>query len=308
LNYLRVKNWDKFQHQSNKPLPWIKFFTALLAPTKDPDLLGLADHTRLLLYHIWLMARVFNGRVPENWLTREKLNVKTRIDLSQIIDLGYIWFETESGEKTSPSLSLSRARVARYENLNTKTLQGKEPESKESKKKRSEDLVEEFALSEKHREWAAENAPSVPIDVEFEAWRDRLRNNGYTSGKAPGIPILNPQASFYNAMRNAENWGTYRNGGGVAKARARAADEKISADPVPEDAAEMSRRDVVYDYAHRTVYDLLRKIGDPDESEKAREDFNRLCAKITPDNGEDRWEKWKSVCAEEGVNPREAVS
>lgn len=209
MNYLHVKNWEKLQHQSNKPLPWIKFFTALLAPTKDPDLSELADNTRLLLYHIWLMARVFDGHIPETWLNREKLNVKSRINLSPLIDLGYVWFQDEAGNKITQSLSPSRTRDAR---LNSKSLTS--VVSRESKALKSKALIEEFILTTDHREWAIVNAPSVPIEIEFSAWKDRLRTNGYTSGKAPGIPIVSPQSSFYTAMRNAENWGTYRNGNG----------------------------------------------------------------------------------------------
>jgi hypothetical protein len=109
VKYLRVKNWDKLQHQSEKPLPWIKFYTALLAPTKETVYSEWPDATKALLHHIWLMARVFNNRIPESWLTKEKLNLKSRINLDPILDSGFAWFETEDGE----ILERLRARDAR---------------------------------------------------------------------------------------------------------------------------------------------------------------------------------------------------
>lgn len=109
MRYLRVKNWEKLQHQSDKPLPWIKFFTALLAPTKEPAYSEWPDATKALLHHVWLMARIFNGRIPEGWLTREKLNLKSRLNLEPLLCSGWIWFEDENGVR----LSHSHARVAR---------------------------------------------------------------------------------------------------------------------------------------------------------------------------------------------------
>lgn len=113
MRYLRVKNWEKLQHQSDKPLPWIKFFTALLAPTKEPCYSEWPDATKALLHHLWLMARVFNNRIPETWLTREKLNLKSRVNLDPLIASGFIWFETEDGKQIDSGIDASRTRDAR---------------------------------------------------------------------------------------------------------------------------------------------------------------------------------------------------
>lgn len=70
----------------------------------------------------------------------------------------------------------------------------------------SKEKVESFELLPHHREWAAENAPSVPPDEELAAWKDRMRGNGYRTNQGP---VKNAQATFYTAMRNAEKWGSY---------------------------------------------------------------------------------------------------
>jgi hypothetical protein len=110
MKFLRVKNWDKLQYPSEKPLPWIKFFTALLAPTKEPSYSDWPDHTKLLLHHIWLMARVFNNRIPDEWLTKARLNLKSRLDLQPLLDAGFVWYEDENGLILD---SLTHARIAR---------------------------------------------------------------------------------------------------------------------------------------------------------------------------------------------------
>ncbi len=64
------------------------------------------------------MARVFNGRVPETWITKEKLNLKSRLSLDPLLDSGSIWFEDENGVR----LSHSHTRDARSGVSESKTL------------------------------------------------------------------------------------------------------------------------------------------------------------------------------------------
>ncbi len=99
MKYLRVKNWNKFQYDAGKQLPWIKFFTTLLAPTKEPWYSELPDATKALLHHLWLMAMAFNDRIPETWITKEKLNLQSKVKLDLLLQSGSIWFEDESGNK-----------------------------------------------------------------------------------------------------------------------------------------------------------------------------------------------------------------
>jgi hypothetical protein len=117
VRFLIVKNWEKFQHQDGRKLPWIKFFTALLEPTRDPAYALLPDTAKVLLHHIWLMARVFNNRIPEDWLTRERLNLQSRVNLAPLLDSGFLWFESDS-------TSLTRAhRASNFSSLSDSSIQ-----------------------------------------------------------------------------------------------------------------------------------------------------------------------------------------
>ena len=96
MRHVIVKNWEKFQHQSDRRLPWIKLFTALLEPTRDPAYALLSDTSKALLHHIWLMARVFNNRIPEDWLCKERLNLQTKVNLDELLRSGFISYEDQS--------------------------------------------------------------------------------------------------------------------------------------------------------------------------------------------------------------------
>lgn len=109
--YLRVKDVEKYQPQSSKRLPWIKLLTELLEPTRQPWYADMPDATKAVLHHVWLMAAVHGGRIPEDWLTRERLNLKSnpKASLESFLELGLAWFENEEGIR----FELSHARLAR---------------------------------------------------------------------------------------------------------------------------------------------------------------------------------------------------
>jgi hypothetical protein len=88
-----------------------------------------------------------------------------------------------------------------------KKNQKKESSSPSAPIKSSKDLVEGFVPSDDNRGWAAKKTPSVPVDAETDAWRDRMRQNGYRTNAGP---VKDPAAAWRTAMRNAEAWGTYR--------------------------------------------------------------------------------------------------
>jgi len=206
MKFLECKHYDKIVYDKNRDLPWAKLFTALLAPTKDLVYSEFSDQTKALLHHLWLMAIVWKNRIPADWITKDKLNLKLKPNLNPLLDCGFVrWIDGNGSVVLDPiQESLVRDRDARNKNsfLRTTTEAPRE-------KAKSEVLVESFVLTEKHYAWGKENAPSVPLDVELEAWKDRMRTSGY---KTNAGPVRNAQSAFYTACRNAERWGTYTGG------------------------------------------------------------------------------------------------
>lgn len=57
--------------------------------------------------------------------------------------------------------------------------------------------------------WGKRATPSVPLGIELEAFKDRMRANGFRVGRNS---VKDARRAFQTSCRNAEQWGTYRNG------------------------------------------------------------------------------------------------
>jgi len=88
MEFLRVKNWETFQHYKDRSPPWIKLHRDLL---RDYDFLCLQDASKLHLMLIWLLASQMDNRIPadENFI-RNQIGVKSKIDFNELIDKGFL--------------------------------------------------------------------------------------------------------------------------------------------------------------------------------------------------------------------------
>ncbi len=89
MKYIKIVDWEKFQHYKKRNPPWIKLHTQLL----DNDNFDcLHDDSKLLLLCLWLFtARKGNGNIPANekWL-QKKLPLQKKVKLQPLIDKGFI--------------------------------------------------------------------------------------------------------------------------------------------------------------------------------------------------------------------------
>lgn len=87
--YLRVKNWDKFQHYKNKDehVPWIKLHTRLLS---DYEWMQETPSNQIALIKIWLLAASLGNKLPNDavWL-RKRISART-LDLDHLISRGWL--------------------------------------------------------------------------------------------------------------------------------------------------------------------------------------------------------------------------
>lgn len=103
MEYLRVKNWERYQHYKNRYPPWIKLHAGLL---EDYDFECLPDASKLLAICIWMLAsRVGHNKIPNDlpWLTR-KLPIKAKIDLTPLIDAGFLECLRDASTTLAPCL------------------------------------------------------------------------------------------------------------------------------------------------------------------------------------------------------------
>lgn len=115
MTYLRVKNWDKFQHYKDRNAPWIKLHRALL---DDYEFASLPDAARGHLMLIWLLAVSYDGRIPSDagFLARKLATTET-IDLRMLISKGFLVPEQDASDvlatrkqDASDVLALARSR------------------------------------------------------------------------------------------------------------------------------------------------------------------------------------------------------
>jgi len=87
--WIVVRNWDRFQHYSDRSPTWIKSYTAQL---HDPDYLGLSSHVRAVLEGVRLAYASSNGQLLLNTRSLSAqlaLRVMSR-DLESLIRAGFI--------------------------------------------------------------------------------------------------------------------------------------------------------------------------------------------------------------------------
>ena len=101
MKYLRVKNWDEFQHYKDRNPPWIKLHRALL---DDYEFARLQDASKAHLMLIWLFASQKNGLIPADpSFLKKKLGLQREPDLKLLIDHGLLITEQDASNVLAES-------------------------------------------------------------------------------------------------------------------------------------------------------------------------------------------------------------
>ena len=88
MEYLKVKNWSKFQHYKTRNPPWIKLYRDI---TSDYGFNALSDVDKCHLMLIWCEAASHNGEVPHDAkYLRRRLSLKSNPDLNLFINNGWL--------------------------------------------------------------------------------------------------------------------------------------------------------------------------------------------------------------------------
>jgi hypothetical protein len=88
MKYLRVKNWQDFQHYKDRCPPWIKLHRDLL---RDYEFNCLQDASKLHLILIWLLASQLENKIPADpEFIKNQTGIKGKINLKELIDKGFL--------------------------------------------------------------------------------------------------------------------------------------------------------------------------------------------------------------------------
>ena len=169
MQYLRVRNFERYQHYKDRRPPWIKLYKDLW---NTPEFFELSEKTRYFLLGIFVIASQNDNKFPNNerWLRRELATTKP-IPIQQLIDLKWLESADEICQQdASKMLVLPRDR-------NTE-VQKKTPCSPPKGTKSKTEIPEQFPVTDLDREWAAKNRITVSLELETEALRDWAKSKG----------------------------------------------------------------------------------------------------------------------------------
>lgn len=113
VEYLQVRNWEKFQYRTDKKLPWIRTYDAQL---EDYNYTRLSDAERGLLHDVRLLANRLGNRIPNDpgWIARvtkskSKSNAYRTVPL--LVSLGFLEPYTP-GDETPANVEVVSAQSA----------------------------------------------------------------------------------------------------------------------------------------------------------------------------------------------------
>lgn len=91
MKFFRIKNWDDFQHYTDRSPPWIKLYNHIL---DDYTFTCLHDASKLHMVLIWLLASRNSNHLPydSNWI-KSRISVNSKINLEELLESGFIEIE-----------------------------------------------------------------------------------------------------------------------------------------------------------------------------------------------------------------------
>lgn len=160
-SWLRVKNWDRFQHYKDRSPPWIKLHYSTL---DDYAWSHLPDASKAHLMGIWLLASRNDGRVPNDaaWLGK-RIGARSKVDMTVLVRAGFLERDASTSAEQDASEALD--------------LEEKRREETEKRREEADSERELFGLAWK-------DYPRRPNDSRanaLRAWTAR-RNEGVDAG------------------------------------------------------------------------------------------------------------------------------
>ena len=88
MEYLKIKNWEKYQHYSKRNPPWIKLHNKLF---DNYEYGRLQNDSKLLLISLYLLASKCDNCIPNDveWI-KKKTMIQGKIEIVPLIKAGFI--------------------------------------------------------------------------------------------------------------------------------------------------------------------------------------------------------------------------
>jgi hypothetical protein len=172
MEYLRIKNWDKFQHYRNRTPPWIKLHRDLL---NDYDFSCLQDASKLQIMLIWLLASQLDNKIPNDpaWV-RLRIHVDDKVDLNALIKCGFL----EYASNTLADCNQSAIVETETEAYKEETEREEAPPKKTAARRKR--LPDAWKLTEKLRTYCQTKRPDLDPDDTAEGFINFWLGDGRT--------------------------------------------------------------------------------------------------------------------------------
>jgi hypothetical protein len=99
--FLKVANWEEYQHYKDRNPPWIKLHNQLL---DSYEFCSLPDASKAHLLAIWMLASRSNNKLPHDagWISR-KISASEPVDLDLLIESGFLEY-IELKQQVKPAI------------------------------------------------------------------------------------------------------------------------------------------------------------------------------------------------------------
>lgn len=126
MKFLRIRNFERFQHYRDRRPPWIKLYRDLW---NDPRFFELSEADRYFLISFFVIASQNDNKVPPNqsWLKRE-MATRKGVPIDRLLASGWLeWWEQDASKQDASTvlaksvhddsivLSLARSRETERE-------------------------------------------------------------------------------------------------------------------------------------------------------------------------------------------------
>ena len=103
MDYISIKNWEKYQHYHDRNPPWIKLYHSLL---DDYEYCCLQDASKLLLISLFLLASRTDNKIPADpdWI-KSKAAIKGKLDFKPLVTIGFIKVNGDGKQDASKMLA-----------------------------------------------------------------------------------------------------------------------------------------------------------------------------------------------------------
>jgi hypothetical protein len=99
IEYVQVKDFDRFQHYKDRDPPWIKLYVRIL---EDYAFGTLPDAQKAHLMLIWVLASKMDNKIPKDPVfVKNRIGANTAVDLDALVAAGFLqpWSESTARGK-----------------------------------------------------------------------------------------------------------------------------------------------------------------------------------------------------------------